>query len=64
MRDSQGKPWNPHLSEWARDIQDEIRGKKSGVFYATGICPGCGDMIDRQGLHGSTRNTCPGVTRK
>ena len=32
MRDSEGKPWKPHLSEWARGIRDEISGKNRGYF--------------------------------
>ena len=63
MKDSQGKPWNPVLSEWAQNVLNEIRGTQSGVFYATGICPGCGDMIDKSGKHSNIRNSCRGVVR-
>lgn len=63
LRDSQGKPWNPVLSEWAQNILHEIRGTQYGVFYATEICPGCGDMIDKSGRHSSVSNSCRGVVR-
>jgi len=64
MKDSEGNPWNPILSEWAESIRDEISGTQSGVFYAHAVCQGCGDMIDKSGKHSSVRNSCPGVVRR
>lgn len=61
---SNSKPWNPILSEWAQNIRDEIRGTQSGVFYAAGICQGCGDMVDKTGKHSSIRNSCRGLVIK
>lgn len=63
MYDSEGKPWNPVLSNWAQELQDKIQ-KRDNIFHATSICQGCGDMIDKAGKHSSLRNSCPGVFRK
>ncbi len=58
MFDSEGKPWNPERSAWA------IQPGKDNIFYATGICRSCGDLVDKAGKHNSLRNSCPGVIRK
>lgn len=64
MKDFEGNEWNPVLSDWAQKLKDEISGTQYGVFHTTGICPGCGDMINKIGKHNSVFNSCPGVITK